>query len=398
VGYHFKIKTLPVGAGLLAKETDMRFGWRTHLPLAALLGATLAALSLEQQSLAQGDKKDNTPFKRIPFRSVDGVELQGTYYHNSLGKKDACVLLLHNISRTKGGNSHQDGWDHLAEALQKEGYAVLSFDFRGFGESKSVSKDFWEHRHNQSLRVAARRPETIDQKDFPPAYYPQLVNDIAAAKAFLDRKNDAGELNSSNLIIIGAGEGATLGAMWMAAEWKRQRALGGNMLDEPEGRDQACGIWLTISPSLAGQNQPVKALLVEVGRDRKVPMAFLFGKTDATGKQIATNYVKAIKTPTSGKKLDPLVKDFTGEHEIAGTNLTGSKLLQNSLETEKWILKDDLEKVMDKRGARERKKRDSDRSVFYWVLKSGLEPILAKAPNEELPRPIPDSVIRPSSQ
>ena len=34
-------------------------------------------------------------------------------------------------------------------------------------------------------------------------------------------KNDDGEANSSNIIVIGAGEGATLGALWMASEWRR---------------------------------------------------------------------------------------------------------------------------------------------------------------------------------
>src|SRR5262249_35021117 len=159
------------------------------------------------------------------FHSADGVELSGTYFPSAAGKKDACVLLLHDFDSKKGGNSHQDGWDALAGRLQAEGYAVLSFDFRGFGESKTVGKSFWDIRrtpHNNMVRRRKGSPDSVDHKDFNIGYYPYLVNDIAAAKAFLDRRNDAREVNSANVIVVGAGNGATLGAMWMASECRRR--------------------------------------------------------------------------------------------------------------------------------------------------------------------------------
>ena len=108
-------------------------------------------------------------------------------------------------------------------------------------------------------------PVAIDHKDFQAAYYRYLVNDITAAKAYLDRRNDDGELNTSNTIVIGAGEGATLGALWLAQECRKKRdknppPMGGiarpPMLAESEGKDVACAVWLTISSKLAGAGVP----------------------------------------------------------------------------------------------------------------------------------------------
>ncbi len=165
-------------------------------------------------------KKEN-----ITFRTVDYVDLKGTLYTPVATKKNACVLLLHNFSRKAGGNRNDDGWDTLAADLTKEGYTVLSFDFRGHGDSTTVSKEFWDFKdlnnvpYNRPLLPRGKAiikaddyPSKIDYKDFPVSganYYLHLVDDIAAAKACLDSKVGGA---AGNTILIGAGDGATLGA------------------------------------------------------------------------------------------------------------------------------------------------------------------------------------------
>lgn len=328
-----------------------------------------ATLALAVLAAAVGTSQ-GVDFKRVPFTTVDGVKLEGTYYPNPTGKKDATVLLLHNFDHRKGGDSHQDGWDSLAETLQKEGYAVFAFDFRGFGNSKEVGKEFFSHPHNMPL---LKKPgqETINAKDFSPAYFPYLVNDIAAAKALLDRKNDASELNTSNLVLVGAGEGATVGALWLAAQCRLQRDRNPPAvialppaLDEPEAKDVAAAVWLTISPTLAGRmvEGSVKSSLVEAGKDHKVPMAFIYGDDDKMSKMAAKKYKDAIMG--GPKKIDVL----TGEQGIKNAKVTGSKLLSADFDTEKWIVDNYLNAVLDKRGSRERIKRDIDKHQFYWKL------------------------------
>src|SRR5579859_3450440 len=114
----------------------------------ALGGALLSLSALSAQTAKTGagakdkDKAGKENSRVVSFRTSDGVELQGTFYPApSSGAKDACVLMLHNFDPRKGGDSHEENWDRLAADLQKAGFAVLTFDFRGFGKSKTVDKE-----------------------------------------------------------------------------------------------------------------------------------------------------------------------------------------------------------------------------------------------------------------
>lgn len=390
----------------------MSFRSPARCGLCLALGAALLSLSALSAQTAKTPKADagakDKPAKGdsrgVSFRTSDGVELQGNFYPApGSGAKDACVLMLHNFSARTGGDSHEENWDRLAAELQKAGYAVLTFDFRGFGKSKTVDKEFWnkfKNPQNQTIRNAARMPETIDRADFRSDYYPNLANDVAAAKAYLDRKNDGREVNASNLVVIGAGEGATVGALWMASELHRKKdraSLTPGLppdLDQPEARDFTCAVWLSISPSLAGIRVPVRNWLVEVGRDQKVPMAFVYGtkEKDKVSMNFAQNVVSQIKPKAGSKKFDP--KDtadpraYTGEKKL-DTSLSGAQLLQRSLDTEKWITKTYLADLFDARPVREWRKRDSERFAYVWSFPMMRAPMLAKAPGEETPRPLP---------
>jgi hypothetical protein len=327
------------------------------------------------------------------------MELAGTFYPALGGNKDAVVLCLHDFSHRKGGGSHGE-WDQLAAKLQKDGYAVLTFDFRGFGGSKSVSPDFWKFSHNRGLKGfkgGVRSADSIDQKDFPRAYYSFLINDIAAARAFLDRKNDSRDLNTSNLILVGAGQGATLGALWAAAEMHRQRDLTPQdplgrfvvpKLDDPEGKDIAGCIWLTIGPNLEERpvTGPVRNALVEVARDNKVPTVLVFGGNDTNASNLATNYKNAIE---KDKKTE--LKN-TGTKTIKGTDLTGSALLGDKLETTNFIVKH-LNTIVENRGNKEWRKREEEKSRYFWSLAKGTT-IPAKIVGEKLSRPIPPVLLK----
>jgi len=375
----------------------MRILSRSRLVL--LAGLSLALLAWVHSASVAAEPV----FSRVSFPTCDGLELSGTFYPAAAaGKKDkdAVVMLLHDFDPRKGGGSHGE-WDKLAEKLQEEGYSVLSFDFRGFGQSKTVRDEFWKFRHNQQgiprgYKNGVKSAESIDQKDFQAFYYPFLVNDIAAAKAFLDRKNDARAVNSSNLLLVGAGDGATLGALWMAAEMHRQRDTSPPMLipppvplrmDDPEGKDIAGAVWLTISPNIAGRgvSRAVSGALVESARENKVPIAFLYGKNDTNASNLTLNYLNAIQP----KKYD--LKN-TGEKAIAGTELGGSKLLGERVGATKEIIKQ-LDRVMEDRGSKEWKKREEEKSRYFWSSGKG-RPALAKMPGEKVARPIPPMLIR----
>lgn len=373
----------------------------------------LAALSLlmllVNRPLSAADDIDS---KRVHFATFDEVELSGTFYRSApaSGKKDkdTVVLLLHDFRHLKGGSSQEDGWHQLAGQLQKEGYSVLSFDFRGFGNSKSVSPKFWEFPHNRQGIKASKKnpPPSIDEKDFSAAYFINLVNDIAAARAYLNIKNDANEINSSNIILIGAGQGATLGALWLVSELRRQKDNQSDKLfpgmlpqfrslDESEGNDVAGAVWLTIYPALEQRNlgKAVITALVDEARKAKIPAYFLYAKNDVKADDFLNKNsdLKALFAESSKKKGGVKEKSIPGAGQLAG-----SKLLSGRLKTGDFII-DYLNNVVEDRGSRTRKDRQDQKYAFCWTWPWPSTPnasrTLAKLPGEPAPRLIPLNIL-----
>jgi hypothetical protein len=283
------------------------------------------------------------------------VELHGTFYP-ARKAKPACVILLHKY----GGNRQQQGWKELAEVLTKE-FAVLSFDFRGHGDSTNVSPEFWRSRLNLSMiKGGTRQPSKISHKDFHSNYIPVLANDVAAAKRYLDRQNDAGSCNSSNVIVIGAEEGAAIGALWIASEWERRRSVKnafGWTYDPKrvEGEDIASAAWLSIPKTLVGA--PVGNWLRGRGNNirDKVPMVFFYGDKDY--KSVAAAQALYDELKRAGREKLELTKTRAKDTGLAGNGLLGKK----SLGTEDEIF-NYLDKVMQKRGMKAPIQRDVENS------------------------------------
>jgi pimeloyl-ACP methyl ester carboxylesterase len=293
--------------------------------------------------------------QEVQFDTADKVELRGTLYPSVRGKSAPCVILLHKY----GGNRQQNGWKQLAEALQKD-YTVLSFDFRGHGDSTSVSPQFWRYPNNlQLIRGATRMPQKIAYKDFAPLYVPVLANDVTAAKAYLDQQNDAGVCNSSNVIIIGAEEGGAIGALWIASEWQRRRLVKspfGQLVTDPQGRvegeDIAAAVWLSIPRSLTGI--PVIQWLRGPGnkvRD-KVPMVFCYGDKDAKATSAAQTLFDELKR--AGREKPEYTRLRAKGTKLAGNELLGKKSLGTDDDLVTY-----LGNVMEKRGLKAPVQRDT---------------------------------------
>jgi dienelactone hydrolase len=94
---------------------------------------------------ARAEKQD------VTFRAADGFALKGTFY--SAEKPGPGVLLLHSCD----GDRHI--YDHLATMLNTAGYSVLTFDFRGFGESRAGGyTDFASQRQ----KIMDQMPGDVD--------------------------------------------------------------------------------------------------------------------------------------------------------------------------------------------------------------------------------------------
>lgn len=99
---------------------------------------------------------------RVHFDS-EGVECSGYLYHptNSAGNLP-CVVVCHGFSGTQDTSSIQ----YLVEKFVDEGFAVLTFDYRNFGESEGTPRQLLSIQGQQAdIRAAihfARSQEEID--------------------------------------------------------------------------------------------------------------------------------------------------------------------------------------------------------------------------------------------
>jgi alpha-beta hydrolase superfamily lysophospholipase len=299
------------------------------------------------------------------FPSADGVELRGTFFAGD--KQSATVLLLHDLEE----DSHGKTWRSLANALHRKGHAVLLFDFRGHGDSTEVdAAEFWSSRYPSNRYLVRGFPQgEISHKNFDSRYYPVLANDITAAKAYLDRRNDDGQCNSSNLVVIGAGAGATLGGLWMNAEWRRHELRPASFPRQapqleasPQGKNILCAMWLSIDAKLGSRNVNLPALLDLPGRHGEVPMVLMHGENDELGEKQATACAKRLNL---NKKLR-----YTAAVEVPRAGkLTGAALLDDRLQTQKAIL-EYIDSVLEDRG-NEWIEQDFEDRVFVWRLDAG---------------------------
>jgi len=101
----------------------------------------------EQQQAAQADPQV------VEFESEDGTKLVGTYYPPAQQPAPA-VVLMHML------NNRRASWEDFANQLYDEGnYAVLTFDFRGHGDSEG---EFERELAIADARAALNYVQTFD--------------------------------------------------------------------------------------------------------------------------------------------------------------------------------------------------------------------------------------------
>jgi hypothetical protein len=357
-------------------------GMSRCLSVALLVGVT----GFWSNGFSKDKDKKEPPAEKQPdpekarFLTADTVQLFGTFYP-SMKKNPPTVILLHNI----GEDRKKKAWVTLAQELQKKGFAVLTFDFRGHGESTGFddANTFWKmNNQNYFKRGVWGKAAAIDQAQFNPSYYQILCNDIAAARAYLERtKADNGEANTSNLIVIGADTSATLGAIWINSEFSRHRfkpSFEGGPPNIPETRSEGensivAAVWLGMSSTLEKQPVNLASVLNTSARIKGVAMSFWYGKEDAVGLKAAHKLLdNSIFMYKKGKKEKEDKYEFTTVVEVPSTKLTGSELLLKGKGVALSI-GEYLERVLDSRSNDRSDYRFAD-SVYKWKQPNGQFP------------------------
>ncbi len=361
---------------------------------------------------AQGDTK-------VKFDTVDGVTLRGNLYISAKGEKSPTILMLHplnNVKEKKPGDQMMDGWQELAKELHKAGYSVLTFDFRGHGDSTSVSQSFLRNSYpwNTTFVKTRRDIAALSSKDFRPGYQPHLVDDVAAAKTFLNSK---GQINSANLIVLGAGEGATIGALWMASETKRRQgdvqSTMATLLPtlpvprdffEPESRDLLAGIFLSPVHNLGGKQMPIGNWVKDISAKRskeRTQLLFVYGGKDANMDKQILGYLKSIR-PGYTKKKDGTIT-VTRSTLSSGLDNTvdlkldskdqGAALIPGG-EVSGYLIKTWLPSLTANLTLREPDQKEGKNRYYYWVRENmgkvvpGSQ-IPAQMKDDDAQRPIP---------
>jgi hypothetical protein len=332
-----------------------------------LVFAAAAALALTEAPPAAQARQNNPD--EVSFDTADGVRLKGLFHKSATGDKqgNAVVVLLYSPGPDRTMLKPGD-WPGLTKTLNDAGFHVFRFDWRGHGKSTDITDTdlFWRNGitggwNNRYIRGANKKPvkSSLDVKadlgDRSP-YFPCYVNDLAAARVYLDQKNDEGGLNSSSIYLIGAGDTATLGMLWLTAEWFRPAVhptLGGGVqfkvvptpgiVADPEaGRDIAGAVWLSAARPPMVRDTTVQNLPKISMKMRDVnPMLFLYGEKDTAAASQSKFFFDNVLVAKGNRAIGVKELEQTFLTAVPKTSLNGVNLLgkNGELGTEDTILK-----------------------------------------------------------
>jgi len=235
---------------------------------AIVLVAISTSPSLAQQAVDKIGKEDHT------LSSVrDSWPIHVTYYPSRLKENGAVVVLLH----MKGGSrlvwTRKGG---LAEALQKQGFAVLAADLRKHGQSKLATGG------GGAAKSGKKKGGDSNLTRFD--YARMVTGDMEAVKKFIFLEHQKKRLNMRKLAVVAAGMSSPVAVVFAANDWAKKPHSDAPTLSArtPRGQDVRALVLLSPQGSLPGMtiNRPMKflrgkaAFLVCVGdRRSRVPLA-----------------------------------------------------------------------------------------------------------------------------
>lgn len=304
------------------------------------------------------------------FNTADGVRLKGLFHRSPNGDRqgDAVVVLLYPPGPDR--DLRAGNWDGLAGRLNAAGFHVFRFDWRGHGGSTDVVDPlgdgsayagFWTNAvtggwNQRYVRGYGRRPvknQLHAKADVNHArYFPAYVNDLAAVRLHLDQKNDNNELNTSSVYLVGAGDTAALGMMWLAAEWARPavapmlpnglqyKSVPQSTLvapDPPAGADVAGAVWLSADRPASIPEPAVRAWARSAAKLRdNNKMLFLYGADDDDGERESGWYFHKVLAADGSREQRPVEQTFlfpVAKTRLSGMNLLGARVEPPAEET-----------------------------------------------------------------
>src|SRR5262249_46683096 len=193
----------------------------------------------------------------------------------------------------------------------------------------------------------------------------------------------------SSIIVLGASDGALLGAAWVNSEWMRYRVIsagiGGVKTDpNPEGRCVIGTIYVSMLPEVGSKElgylkfwpMALKNLVALPNKSKQVAAAFVYGDKDLIAAGIAKDLETYVKSAGS-KKMK-----LTGEKGIDAGVARGRELIRNEA-TEKFIL--DYCQQLGQEKMNDHNDMEFKKNAYVWKtpLSNPRMPPIAKAEGEK---------------
>jgi hypothetical protein len=311
-----------------------------------VLAADPGDLSAQPKKDAKVDPKKTEPKKVDPkkdapavdkgktdeigsFRTQDGLAIRRYWYSANKGTADAVLMF------PAPGNKVNDTWISLAKAINKEGFSVMLFDWRGCGmngpdrpggpERVLERPEAWKNDiiSNTVLKLTTVETKGLDwNKNMSGRLKDTVLYDLMAARFALDKLNDANQCNTNRIWLVSEGAGSHLALAWIAAESQRNTSyVKGNRFDDapppemtPATFDYVGFVSLSYSPTSSTAPQVLSNGMPSSGRytnqatahmERRLGMVMIHSKKEgpSASKAVLSKYVATNDAAEMKKKF-----------------------------------------------------------------------------------------------
>jgi len=279
-------------------------------------GAAFGQPKTKTKEVPKEEKKEEFPEpENVSVDTKDGVSIKATYYASKLKKKAVPIIMLH------GWMGNRSEWHAMATHLQRQGYAVICPDLRGHGQSLKY-------------KLESGDTEEFDLEKMKGPDLEKMVFDVEAAKQFLVKKNNAGELNIEALCVVGAHLGATIGMKWCVQDWNVRI-----LPSFKQGQDVKAMILLSPVETFKGvtTREPMAHQVVRGQLSTMICVGKEDAKALADAKRMYTAMLRFHGKPPATEEEAVKKQDLFFVEEA--TSLQGTDLLRNGLQTPAEIQK-----------------------------------------------------------
>ena len=252
--------------------------------------------------------------EKFDLETSDGVALAAWYYAAPRDEKPlATVILVHDLE-----GSHKSV-EPLALALQRDGCAVVAPDLRGHGASAPRSGTSGSEEKNTANMLKKSDLEMMAATAGGRVREQAAIQgDIETVRNFIRRKAEAGELDMDRLCVVGCGTGATLAALWTAAD-----AAWPPLASGPQG--QQVRALVLISPAWVTKGLTIAPALASDAFKKETPIMVVAGADDRDAVRLADqmkrNRPREWFDQREGQKFTA-AKDLTKDEDAEAAKVT----------------------------------------------------------------------------